>query len=70
MDLKRELDKLVQGVTSSSSKKKVIKARVEGVLHKFNKMWYSQLLGKLKEIKSGERNIDDYINDVEEKSKS
>jgi hypothetical protein len=67
MNLQKDLDRLVQGVTSSPSKKKVIKQRIEDLLKKVKKYWYSQLLVKLKKIKDDELSLDDYIKEVEEK---
>jgi hypothetical protein len=67
MDNTKELDRLVQGVTSSSSKKKVIKNRVEDLLIQIKKAWYGKLIEKLQLIKDGELDIDNYIKEVKSK---
>jgi len=67
MDNTKELDRLVQGVTSSSSKKKVIKQRVEDLLIQIKKAWYGKLNEKLQLIKDGELDIDNYIKEVKSK---
>jgi hypothetical protein len=67
MNLTKDLDRLVQGVTSSSSKKKVIKQRVEDLLIRVKKAWYGKLIEKLQSIKNGDYDIDTYIEEVKSK---
>jgi len=65
MNISKELDKVVTGVTSSSSKKKVIKLRVGSLINQLKKHWYGKLLEKLKIINDKGMTLDDYIAEVE-----
>lgn len=64
MDTKKEFDKISKGITSSSSKRKVLFERLERFVETLKKSWYKKLLVKLERIKNNELSLDDYIEEV------
>jgi len=69
MNLEKEYNRIGQGITSSPSKKNVLKTRLEYFMNKLKKQWYGKLILKLNDIKSGELDLSDYIEEVNLKIK-
>lgn len=69
MDFQKEYKKITQGVTTSSLKKSVLNTRIEAFVIKLKKSWYKKLFNKLELIKKGELNLDDYVNEINNKVK-
>jgi hypothetical protein len=67
MNIEKEHNRISQGITSSSEKKKVLFFRLSEFELKLKKYWYSNLLNKLEDIKNGNTSIDSYIDNIKGK---
>ena len=67
MDLNKEYKRIGQGITSSSSKRKVLHERLDVFVKSIKKYWYKKLILKLESIKNNEISIEDYVEEVNQK---
>ena len=67
MDILKEFTRIGRGITSSPSKGRVLKERLDSFTVKLKRSWYKKLLNKLISIDKGDISLADYIKEVESK---